>query len=593
MMIRGADKNARRQVLDGGAARHNTRTVLMLRRSWLIGLSVVALAAPPASRGNIVITMATSLDEAGNNPVSGPVDPGTQIFIRVKLAVDANDDPLQNVRQIQFDLTQTGAGLNVTAFDWRLNEAGIDDQLYELEEEPPDNVRANYGAQQRVEGNILDLTQTPATVALITATVNAAGSLDLLGPEGVVNPDDGIRIQSGFGNELTDFNRQKGNIDGGTQQYTVNQPPPPPPPPPPGDPVLRSISVTPTTFMLEEVGSTRQLVVTGRFSDGSAKDLTAAASGTTYSTSDAAVLTVSVDGLVTAAGEGDATITARNGAFSADAQGTVSVSQSQPTLESIRVTPGTFTINTEGGRQQLTVTGLLSNGESVDLTLGSTGTRYATSDQNVATVSADGVVTEAGTNGSARITATNGEASADANVTVDVDRGAEPQPCPDGEVVLDRIEFTIGDVEIDEGQSLQLTVRGVDCNGEVVDGIEGSDESTFESSDETVATVDDDGLLEALADGEVDITVRVGSLSDQIHVTVLPVEEGPGQGNENDNAAPNDNGGDNENDNTGGRTNGCGPCAAFGMVDMMLLGLGLCGLKYGRLRARAGRRREG
>ncbi len=558
----------------------------MNRRHWLVGLSVAALAAAPSAQANIAISLAASFDEAGSNPVAGPVNPGTQIFIRVQLAVDADDDPLQNVRQIQFDLTQS-TGLTVTAFDWRLTEAGIDDSLYQLEETPPSDVRANYGAQQRVEGSILDLTQTPVTIALITATVNSAGGIDLLGPEGVVNPDEGIVIQSGFGGDVRVFDQDSGDIDGGTQEYTVNTPPPPPPPPPPAS--LRSISVTPTTFMLEEVGATRQLVVTGRYSDGSSRDLTDAGTGTTYESSDEDVMTVSAGGVVTAVSEGEATITARNATFSADAEGSVTVTQTEPTLESIRVTPMAFTINTADGQQQLTVTGLLSNGQTVDLTLGATGTQYTSSNENVATVTNDGVVMEEGENGPARITATNNGLSADADVTVDVDRDIEPEPCPDGEVVLDRIEFTLGDVTIDAGETLQLTVRGVDCNGDAVDGIERNDESTFETSNEEIATVDDDGLLEALTEGQVRITVRVGSLSDDILVTVEPVDPGEGQGNENDNEAPNDNSGGG-NDNDGSSDNRCGACGAFGMIDLMLFGLGLGGFKLGRRRIRlAGR----
>jgi hypothetical protein len=62
---------------------------------------------------------------------------------------------------------------------------------------------------------------------------------------------------------------------------------------------------------------TRQLGVAGIYSDGVSRQLTSSAMGTTYTSSDEKVTTVSPEGKATAQGLGTATITVRNGKYSA------------------------------------------------------------------------------------------------------------------------------------------------------------------------------------------------------------------------------------------------------------------------------------
>jgi len=62
---------------------------------------------------------------------------------------------------------------------------------------------------------------------------------------------------------------------------------------------------------------TRQLGVAGVYSDGISRQIASSSMGTTYTSSDEKVVTVSPEGKVTAQGLGNATITVRNGKFSA------------------------------------------------------------------------------------------------------------------------------------------------------------------------------------------------------------------------------------------------------------------------------------
>jgi large repetitive protein len=64
---------------------------------------------------------------------------------------------------------------------------------------------------------------------------------------------------------------------------------------------LQSIAVTPTPVAFDFIGATRQLAVTGQYSDGSQQDLTGQAS---FSSADAAIATVNASGRISAVGNG-------------------------------------------------------------------------------------------------------------------------------------------------------------------------------------------------------------------------------------------------------------------------------------------------
>lgn len=170
--------------------------------------------------------------------------------------------------------------------------------------------------------------------------------------------------------------------------------------------VLRvtSITINNISYSMYE-GDTQQITVTAKYSDGTEKDITNLAS---YQSSDGNVATVSNTGLITAVKYGTAQISA---AF-----------EGVTTRVPINVLPSVtgITLNTNntelhsGYIKILTVTAQYSNGRNVNATnLAS----YASSDENVATVSNMGVITTVGA-GNATITAAYGGKTAAAYVTV-------------------------------------------------------------------------------------------------------------------------------------------------------------------------------
>jgi uncharacterized protein YjdB len=178
------------------------------------------------------------------------------------------------------------------------------------------------------------------------------------------------------------------------------------------------LTVTPATISLTTFGATQQLTVRASFADNSTQDVTTNPA-TTYSSSNPAAATVSATGLVTAAGNGNAIITATYGGFSATSSVTVNI---PPTVQTgLAVSPGTVTLNGVGTTQQLTVTALYSDGSSQNVS-SNAATSYTSGNISVATVSSSGLITAVAA-GSATITASHGGFSAAATATVNTTSG--------------------------------------------------------------------------------------------------------------------------------------------------------------------------
>jgi hypothetical protein len=77
------------------------------------------------------------------------------------------------------------------------------------------------------------------------------------------------------------------------------------------------------------IGAVNRLHVTGVFSDGIVRDLDTASSGTTFTSSDTSIVTVTPDGKVESKKNGKATITITNGTVSLKVQALVQVSPSK------------------------------------------------------------------------------------------------------------------------------------------------------------------------------------------------------------------------------------------------------------------------
>jgi uncharacterized protein YjdB len=255
------------------------------------------------------------------------------------------------------------------------------------------------------------------------------------------------------------------------------------------------IEVGPEEVLLAAPGETAELEVTVYDEDGNLIP----SPSVEWQSSDEGVVTVQ-DGIVTAVGEGSATVTATSG--SASSSIVVDVSAPPQVPATVTVSPETLEFTELGVGQSLSAT--VHDGEGNEIA--SPEVEWASSDGAVATVDEDGVVTPVA-EGSATITATSGEASGSAEVTVTLE---DPTTEPSVEVSPEAITLT----SIGATESLSTLVRDEEGN-EVVDA-----EIQWSSSNESVATVDEDGVVTAVAPGSATITATSGVVSGSTEVSV-------------------------------------------------------------------------
>ena len=199
----------------------------------------------------------------------------------------------------------------------------------------------------------------------------------------------------------------------------------------------------------------------------------------TWTTSDANVATVDESGNVTAVAAGSATITAKAGDKTATCS--VTVTAKEVTLDSIAVEPATKQVK-EGETFELTVKFLPEGAEAKPVSWRSTNPEVATVEGGIVTALKEGK-----SRIFASVEGTEIEASCDLTVTQDP--------------TLRGIEFASDrfGVEIGNPKKLELIFTPDYADNKVV---------TFSSSDPSVATVNADGIVNGLSQGETTITAK-------------------------------------------------------------------------------------
>jgi Bacterial surface proteins containing Ig-like domains len=215
----------------------------------------------------------------------------------------------------------------------------------------------------------------------------------------------------------------------------------------------------------------------------------------TWSSSNTNVATVSASGLVRALVTGTATITAT----SEGQQGSTALTVTPAPVGSVTVAP--FTLNlASGSTVTLAATVKDVNGTTVtDRTI-----TWKSSDTDVATVSADGVLTGL-VAGTATITATSEGRSGTATVTV--------VPGPAATVTV-----TPSTTSVKDGANVQLSASAVDAHGNAVTGRG----FAWASSNTSIATVSAGGRVTGRKTGVVTITAVLDGAKDSSQVTVTP-----------------------------------------------------------------------
>src|SRR5439155_1379813 len=255
---------------------------------------------------------------------------------------------------------------------------------------------------------------------------------------------------------------------------------------------VASIVVSPAAASVT-AGQTVQLTATPK--DGNGNPLTGRT--VTWATSDAAVATVSGNGLVTSGTPGTVTITAS----SEGKNGTAAITVTNVPVASVAVTPPTASVRV-GQTAQLTATPQDGSGSP----LAGRVVTWVSSAAGIATVSPSGLVTGVAA-GTATLTATSEGKSGTAAVTVII-------------VPVASVTLSPASASVAVGQTAQLTATPKDANGNPLAGRA----VTWATSDGAVATVSANGLVTGVMAGTATITATSEGKSGTaaLTVTTLP-----------------------------------------------------------------------
>jgi len=169
-----------------------------------------------AAEAGVLVTL--SATDADGQPVSGNVEVGETIVVDIYLSVDADAEPLPDIRLIQFDFTASSDTIDVSDFLWMLDVPG-GDVMYGFQIVNLPKPAATYTGQTRAEGLILDLTTVPVRVAGFNATVNGSGSLDVIGSiDGGFTRD--AAVHAGFDTRVV-FSLDDATLSGGRLELTI------------------------------------------------------------------------------------------------------------------------------------------------------------------------------------------------------------------------------------------------------------------------------------------------------------------------------------------------------------------------------------
>ncbi|MGG4144945.1 Ig-like domain-containing protein [Paenibacillus algorifonticola] len=239
---------------------------------------------------------------------------------------------------------------------------------------------------------------------------------------------------------------------------------------------VTGVTVSPATLTLTAEGNTATVTATVSPSNATNKKVT-------WTSSNPLVATVDEDGVVTPLTAGTVTITATTEDGSETATSTVTINEADVLVTGVTVSPATLTLTAGGSTGTLTAGVSPSNATNKKVT-------WTSSDPSVATVDEDGVVTPLRA-GTVTITGTTEDGGRTATSTVTVNE----------------TDVAVTGVTVSPA-ALTLTAGG--GTGTVTAGVSPSNATnakvTWTSSDPSVATVDEEGVVTPLRAGTVTIT---------------------------------------------------------------------------------------
>jgi|UPI000831BD75 PGF-pre-PGF domain-containing protein len=347
----------------------------------------------------------------------------------------------------------------------------------------PSTVTLAINETERFNATVLDQRGREMTNVTVTWTSSntTVGSIDA----------DGIFTALAVG--TTEITASVDNVSG-TASVTVSEDIP-------AEPVPTSITISPPTATLA-INETERFNAT--VLDQRGREMINVT--VTWTSSNTTVGSIDADGIFTALAAGTTNVTASAGNISAEATVTVNDSEVEPIATEIRITPPRATLAVND-TQRFMATIFDQDGQPMSVS----EINWTSSNETVGSIDTNGIFTALAA-GTTNVTASAGNISAEATITVNAD-----------EPVLARLVIQPSAVTLNVGDDLLFEVSGFDRSGNVVSDVA----VTWASSDETVGTIDEFGTFIALAVGTTNVTVTADNVSGTATVTVNDGEEEP------------------------------------------------------------------
>jgi len=347
----------------------------------------------------------------------------------------------------------------------------------------PKTITLNVNDTITFNATALDQNGQPMTVSEInwTSSNETVGTIDTSG------------VFTALAVGTTEITATSGNVSG-TANVTVSEDAP-------TEPVATSITISPSTVTLA-INETERFNAT--VLDQRGREMINVT--VTWTSSNTTVGSIDADGIFTALAVGTTNVTASAGNISAEATVTVNDSEVEPIATEIRITPPRATLAVND-TQRFMATIFDQDGQPMSVS----EINWTSSNETVGSIDTNGIFTALAA-GTTNVTASAGNISAEATITVNAD-----------EPVLARLVIQPSAVTLNVGDDLLFEVSGFDRSGNVVSDVA----VTWASSDETVGTIDEFGTFIALAVGTTNVTVTADNVSGTATVTVNDGEEEP------------------------------------------------------------------
>jgi hypothetical protein len=152
--------------------------------------------------------------DANGAPLASQVAAGTTAQIDILLSANGADDPLPDLRLLQFDFSATSPDITVDSFAWKVNVSAYSFQTTNL---PVVSAVSSFFSSSPI---LLTLTATPTRVATVEVTINETGTLDVTNTN-AADTNSGASFRASF-DFVNRFSLIDGNLSGGTLDFVVD-----------------------------------------------------------------------------------------------------------------------------------------------------------------------------------------------------------------------------------------------------------------------------------------------------------------------------------------------------------------------------------